>query len=161
MKARMSSFLDDFPPRANFYYVVPEKINLSPTEGYWFAATPPPPHPHPSGNSNLAPYFSLKTFAFAKPLPLGISIDLGYFLELHTVVFMCASSKDDLKIIFCWIKSLLIKVFFFSLGLNSILMLKTRMRSSCKMKKFLSKIMLTLSLPAVIGLCYLWAVSIA
>lgn len=34
----------------------------------------PPPYPPPR-NSNFAPYFSLITFAFANPFPLGISTD--------------------------------------------------------------------------------------
>ena len=46
------------------YCVVPENIQRppppSPTEGF-LVCTPL----HPSGNSSLAPYFSLKTFAFA------------------------------------------------------------------------------------------------
>ena len=57
-----------------------------PHGGFFFGFHPPP---QPSGNSNLVPYFSLKMFALATPLCLGISIDFplcrryGYFLEVH------------------------------------------------------------------------------
>ena len=61
-----------------------QKMSIPPPpEGFFFWFEPP----NPSKYSNLAPCFTLKTFAFATHLPLGISIDLlwvryGYFPEL-------------------------------------------------------------------------------
>ena len=74
-------------------FVVPKSIHNPPplTEGFFgVCILPPPPHTHTPGNCNLVPYSSFKTFGFASPLPLGISIDLpwgryGYFLEVHVV----------------------------------------------------------------------------
>ena len=77
-----------------------QKISIGPPMENVLVCTPPPKvgrgvgisggigGPNPSRNSNLAPYFSLKTFALAVHLPLRISIDLpcdwyGYFMELH------------------------------------------------------------------------------
>jgi len=48
--------------------VVPENIDTSPMDVFWFE-----PPPHPTGNSRLASYFPLKTLAFEMPYPLGIS----------------------------------------------------------------------------------------
>ena len=50
-----------------------------PSHGRFFSLKP---HHHPSGNSILVPYFPLKNWAFETPLPLGMSVNQFFGVDM-------------------------------------------------------------------------------